>query len=64
MRDPLESATLKDELHERLDEFFLDREITVGEEVLADLTSEVYSFFTEVQEGEAIPEEGGEEEER
>ena len=56
MRDPLESATLKDELHERLDEFFLDREIAIEEEVLADLTSEVYNFFSEVQEGEAFPE--------
>ena len=61
MRDPLESATLKDELYERLEEFFLDREFGIDDNTLADLTSEVYSFFSEVQEGEAFPE--GEDEE-
>lgn len=58
MRDPLESATLKDELHDRIADWVENQAdsdyptLVMDEEAIASLVSELYSFLTEVQEGE------------
>ena len=66
MRDPLSSATLKEELYDRIADFLEDQDHTMDEEVLMALVSEIYSFLTEVQEEETmtLPTETEDEEEQ